>query len=197
MAAVKKLPWRRPLPKSAKLHKKSVKQQEPKLSLKQQLFVEAYIGVAKGNGTEAARLAGYAGSEETLAAVAAENLRKPQILSRVRARVDEAAMSADEVLAELTKVARAEWKEFLEIKHGKRGEAIDAVLLLKDKLKALELLGKYHKLFTEKHEHSGPDGGAPVLNIICNNEPGTPPTPKRGVPQPGDRDTVRRRSGRR
>lgn len=36
---------------------------------------------------------------------------------------------------------------------------------LHDRLKALELIGKTHKLFVERQEHSGPDGGAIPLSL--------------------------------
>lgn len=49
------------------------------LSLKQQKFIDAYLGAANGNGTKAAQLAGYRGSPQTLKAVASENLTKPDI----------------------------------------------------------------------------------------------------------------------
>ena len=76
------------------------------LTLKQQLFVESFIGPARGNATEAARRAGYAGNDATLAQVAAENLRRPQILTLINARVEQAAMTADEILTELADIAR-------------------------------------------------------------------------------------------
>lgn len=56
-----------------------------KLTPKQQAFVDAYTGAARGNATEAARMAGYKGNATTLAAVGAENLRKPQIQAAIRA----------------------------------------------------------------------------------------------------------------
>lgn len=55
------------------------------LSPKQRAFVSAYIGSANGNGREAARVAGYQGSDATLRSVAYENLTKPDI----RAAIDE------------------------------------------------------------------------------------------------------------
>lgn len=55
------------------------------LSLKQEKFVAAYVGVANGNATEAARLAGYKGTAVTLASVASENLRKPYIAEAIAA----------------------------------------------------------------------------------------------------------------
>jgi hypothetical protein len=84
--------------------------------------------------------------------------------AEVRARIDErllvASLSSAEVLAELTDVARADWRDFLQIRTNPvTGEVVDAKIMLGDKVKALELLGKYHKLFTEKVEHSGPGGG--------------------------------------
>ena len=48
-----------------------------KLTPKQALFVSEYLKT--GNGTEAARRAGYKGNDVTLGQVAAENLKKPQI----------------------------------------------------------------------------------------------------------------------
>lgn len=64
---------------------------------KQEAFVNHYL-TNGGNGTKAARDAGYAGSEHTLAQVAYENLRKPEIASRVRERLDGLAATANEVL---------------------------------------------------------------------------------------------------
>lgn len=58
---------------------------ERKLTPKMQAFVDAYTGPARGNATEAARMAGYKGNDRTLAAVGAENLTKPGILAAVRA----------------------------------------------------------------------------------------------------------------
>lgn len=60
------------------------------LTHKQNLFCRAYVGEAKGNGTESARIAGYAGTDATLASVAAENLRKPHILAEITRLTEEA-----------------------------------------------------------------------------------------------------------
>ena len=92
---------------SNKTHRAKPKAQpRATLTLKQQLFVEAYIGPARGNATEAARKAGYTGNDATLAQVAAENMRRPQILALINSRVEEVAMTADEILAELADIAR-------------------------------------------------------------------------------------------
>lgn len=62
------------------------------LSPKQQAFIAAYIGPARLNATEAARIAGYQGSANTLKSVGSENLAKPDIKAAI-----------DEHLAELKK----------------------------------------------------------------------------------------------
>jgi hypothetical protein len=65
-------------------------------------------------------------------------------------RVEEAVMRSNEVLSELSAIAKADWQDFLEIRRDKDGEIISATLKLSDKIKSLELLGKYHKLFSER-----------------------------------------------
>jgi len=59
---------------------------EKKLTLKQQRFVDAYMGEAKGNATQAARMAGYRGNAVTLGVVGAENLGKLQIKEAIEKR---------------------------------------------------------------------------------------------------------------
>lgn len=58
------------------------------LTNKQLLFVENYIQ-AGGNGTAAARAAGYKGNTATLGAVAHENLNKPHIRDEIARRQKE------------------------------------------------------------------------------------------------------------
>jgi hypothetical protein len=42
----------------------------------------------------------------------------------------------------------------VQIRHDIRGEVVDARLVLADKVRALELLGKYYGLFTERREET-------------------------------------------
>lgn len=177
------------------------------LTGKQQAFINSYLGEARFNATEAARLAGYEGNDVTLAAVGYENLRKPQIASEINARINEAAMSSHEVLDRLTRIARGEVVDFLDedgkfdlkrarrlkkagllkkIKSKRTSKQIDSITegdedsretletaLVYEEVEfelysaheALRDLGKYHKLFTEKHEHSGKDEGPIRLNV--------------------------------
>jgi phage terminase small subunit len=104
---------------------------ERPLTTKQRLFVEAYL--ANPNATEAARKAGYKGNDDTLKQVGSENLAKPYIRALVEKRVQEAIITADEVLTGIKTIAI----------NGER----DA-----DRLKGYELLGKHLKLFTDRSE---------------------------------------------
>jgi phage terminase small subunit len=120
------------------------------LTQKQRLFVEAYIGPANGNARTAARMAGYSGDDNALSSRAFELMRNPKIAELIGVRVEEAVMLSNEVLSELSAIAKADWQNFLEIRRDKEGEIISTTLKLSDKIKSLELLGKYHKLFSER-----------------------------------------------
>lgn len=78
-----------------------------KLTVKEKKFVEAYLGEAHFNGTEAARLAGYKGSKNTLGVVAYENLRKPKIKAEIDMVLSAMTMPANVVLTRLTEIADA------------------------------------------------------------------------------------------
>jgi len=120
------------------------------LTQRQRLFVEAYIGPCGGNARESARAAGYSGDDNTLSQRGFELVRNPKIAELIGVRVQEAVMRSNEVLSELSAIAKADWQNFLEIRRDREGEIISATLKLSDKIKALELVGKYHKLFSER-----------------------------------------------
>lgn len=148
------------------------------LKAKQLLFAEAYLGPARFNATEAARLAKYAGNDVTLASVGYENLRKPQIAEYVKQRLSETAMSADEVLARLADIARGSMADFLNeagridlelarrngklhliksrsiTKEGERIETYSAQ-------EALNTLAKIHGLLIDRQEQGKPGDFAP------------------------------------
>jgi hypothetical protein len=97
--------------KPAAKKKKPAAKAARKLTAKQEAFTEGYL--ANGfNGTKAAAEAGYNGNRHTLEQVAHENLRKPEIASRVRERLDGMAASADEVLNLLGDHLRADVADF-------------------------------------------------------------------------------------
>jgi phage terminase small subunit len=120
------------------------------LTQKQRLFVEAFIGPANGNARTAARMAGYSGDDNALSSRAFELMRNPKIAELIGVRVQTAVMAANEVLSELSAIAKADWQNFVEIRRDNEGEPISATLKLADKIRTLELLGKYHKLFSER-----------------------------------------------
>lgn len=127
------------------------------LTQKQSDFAKHYV--ASGNGTEASRVAGYVGSDSVLGVTAFDNLRNPKIkaeIARLRAgaekKLGKRIATAIEVLAELSEIALAPWREFLEIKYNEEGDVLQASLRVADKIRACELLGKKYKLFTERVE---------------------------------------------
>ena len=137
---------------------------------KQQEFINAYLGVANFNATEAARIAGYKGNGNTLAAVGSENLRKPNIAAEVKVRLQASAMDTDELLMHLGRQARSKMiiAKYLtsngvnvetmikdghgnlikSMKPGKYGLMIEFV----DDLKSQELIGRHLALFVDKSE---------------------------------------------
>ncbi|MBU1748715.1 MAG: terminase small subunit [Chloroflexi bacterium] len=139
------------------------------LTTKQRLFVEEYLACGF-NATEAARRAGYKGNDATLAAVGYENLRKPHIAARIKRRIAESAMTADEVMFRLAEQARASLADCINVddetgtwtmdlaKAQHQGKLhlikrlwVDASgnrrIELHDQQAALQLLGRHHGLF--------------------------------------------------
>ena len=103
-----------------------------KLTTKQRLFVEAYMGAHSGNGLESARAAGYGGNAATLRAIASENLTKPNIKASIEALIDQDPL----VWSRFDR--QRFWTRVAQGKELDRGEEP----AMKDRLKAAELLGK-------------------------------------------------------
>ena len=107
------------------------------LTAKQQAFVEAYAG----NATDAARKAGYAGSDDTLAQVGHANLRNLKIAAAIAAR---GAQASKRRIASREE-RQAFWTGVME----------DAAEEMSARLKASELLGKSEADFLERLQHEG------------------------------------------
>lgn len=105
------------------------------LTEKQRRFVEAYMGQAAGNATEAARVAGFGNPKSQGSRLLTFVDVKKAIEERQKA--DPLVASREERQRFLTAAMRGE--------HG--GE-------LKDRIKATEVLGKAQGDFVERHEHS-------------------------------------------
>ena len=125
------------------------------LTAKQRSFVIAYM--RNRNGISAARAAGYKGSNQTLRAVAHENLTKPHIRSAIEEleapALEKAGVTSERVLEQLAAVAFAPWREW---------EAPKKELVpLSAKIKALSCLGDYLGLW----KGAGAQRQAPQLKV--------------------------------
>lgn len=114
---------------------------------KQKLFAKYYLGEAKGVATEAARLAGYGGSPENIRKRAYEVLHSPWVQKMIQEQVDKLQLKTEDVLEKLSAIAASEWDKFVKVRVNGKGEVIEAKIELRDVVRALELLGKFHKLF--------------------------------------------------
>lgn len=147
------------------------------LSAKQQKFIDEYL--VSFNATQAALRAGYA--EKSAHAIGWENLRKPEISGEISQRLQESAMTADEVLMRLADQARGDIDNYLDddghfdLKKARQAKKTGIIKKLKTKTTtrviadieyvttevefelydaqaALVQLGRHHKLFTDKTE---------------------------------------------
>ena len=121
--------------------------EKKKLTNKQQAFIDAYIGEAMMNATEAARLAGYKQPNVQ----GAQNLVKlsAHIQKATEEKRNRAIMKQDEILQLFSSIARGEEKEKVMSASGKVEELPVSV---KDRIKAAELLGKAYAMFTDKRD---------------------------------------------
>lgn len=181
----------------------------PKLTPKQQRFVDAYVGPAQGNGRQACRLAGYRGDDNALGVIAHENLTKLNVKAHISARAAEYAMSPEEVLARLADQARSSMEDFITVPEAgrwyldmKKAEARGKLHLIKeatwtefgpsiklqDSYSALVQLGKYHGLWTDKQQVMH-EFGANAADILGKLVPELTPRGETGTL--GEPDTAR------
>lgn len=137
-----------------------------KLTKKQQMFVDEYI--IDLNGTQAAIRAGY--SKKSARQAGTENLSKPSIREAIDERLAEKkeklVMKQDEILERLTQQGRREATDYQVVitekpvtnEKGdvvaieKLPEIVEVPTQNKDVIKALETLGKYYVMWTDKQE---------------------------------------------
>jgi len=86
--------------------------EEIKLTGKQRLFADYYVGEANLNATKAAIRAGY--SEKTARMIGYENLTKPYIWDYIEKRLDEISLKQKEVAANFTLYAKGSISDILE-----------------------------------------------------------------------------------
>lgn len=143
------------------------------LTGKQRMFVDAYLGEAKGNATEAARIAGYAHPNSQ----AWEALKHPAVQAQLQKRFDATAMSASEVISRLSEEAAADISDFFDLEgplpelnlkkalDAGRTHLLKSISLtrhgykieLHDAQAAKALLGRFHGLFVDRHKHEFSD----------------------------------------
>jgi phage terminase small subunit len=119
-------------------------EEEPMLTHKRALFVDEYL--VDLNAAQAAIRAGY--SAHTANRIGYELLHRPAVAEAIRkaleVRAERLQLSSEDVLRSIVDI---------------RGKAVTGGKLTQA-LKANELLGRHLKLFTDRMEHAGPDGGA-------------------------------------
>ncbi|MFW5921219.1 MAG: terminase small subunit [Polyangiales bacterium] len=128
---------------------KSAKQKSKKLTPKRQAFVEAYTGEAQGNATEAARRAGYSRPKQQGSRLLTF-VDVQQAIDAATAQVREAAILTRQERQELlTKIAKAD-EEIREYHVTKDGVVVETAPLVKERERAIELLGKMQGDFIER-----------------------------------------------
>lgn len=139
---------------------------EMKLTKKQEMFVEEYI--IDLNATQAAIRAGY--SKKTAGQIGEQNLKKLEIQQVINEKLAEKKekliMKQDEILERLTQQGRREATDYQVVitekpvtnEKGdvvaieKLPEIVEVPTQNKDVIKALETLGKYYVMWTDKQE---------------------------------------------
>ena len=107
---------------------------------KRRAFVEAYCGAAQGNATKAARMAGYAKPNPEGSRLLA-NASVAEAIAKISAITSNARISTAEERQEwLTAVYRGEVDD------------VNGPASIRDRMKAVELLGKMRGDFVEKRE---------------------------------------------
>ena len=146
-----------------------------KLTERQKCFVDEYL--VDLNATQAAIRAGY--SKKTAGSIGEENLKKPEIAAAVQKAMDERArkvgVNAEYVLNTIIDTIER-CKQAVPVLD-RKGDPVLVQTPLGDiapaytfeanaVLKGAELLGKHLKMFTDKVEQSGPDGGPIQSKVV-------------------------------
>lgn len=115
-----------------------------KLTIKQKKFADEYIRL--GNSTQAAINAGY--SKKTARQIGADNLSKAYIREYINEKMKsldaKKTMQIQEIMEELTSIARGEVKEE---RLDKDGDIVETRPLFADRLKAMDMLGKRYGMW--------------------------------------------------
>jgi phage terminase small subunit len=136
---------------------------EVKLTEKQKRFADYYIET--GNITESARRAGYKQPHVQGSQTLEKLSVKTYIDSRLKEMSDKRIMSGEEVMQLLTSIARNQEQEDVVVFGESGPEITQKGMSAKDRLKALELIGKRYTLWTDKTQLEGTIGVTIVDDI--------------------------------
>jgi phage terminase small subunit len=134
-----------------------------KLTEKQKRFADYYIET--GNITEAARKAGYKQPHVQGSQTLANLSVKTYIDEQLKILDDKRIMRAEEVMQLLTSIARNEEQEEVVVFGDSGPQVVNKSMSAKDRLKALELIGKRYTLWTDKTQLEGTIGVTVVDDI--------------------------------
>lgn len=143
------------------------------LTLRQNSFVDHYLQT--GNATEAAKRAGYDADRNNLAVIGSQLLRSLKIKQEIKRRLGKSIATGSEVLERLTLHARGDITDVLndagefDLKRARSRRLLKKLKVKTDKdgsvsheyeihdpQAALEKLGRFHKLFTDRVEVDQP-----------------------------------------
>jgi phage terminase small subunit len=136
------------------LARRSLPRPRRRLNERERAFCHAYVFTSPDSAAEAARLAGYEGDASTLASTAYRLLGRPRVLRLVERLAARKVATSNQILAELSSIATAPYRDFVEVKLDSDGNTIGAQLRLADKVKAAEIvlkaLGRFRDPFLVK-----------------------------------------------
>jgi hypothetical protein len=165
---------------------------DSKLTGKQKLFADFYLGEAGLNQTRAAQLAGYAGDDNALAVAGSRLLRNAKVREYIDEQLSALTLSKNEVLTILTRQAKASLADLLDeegdfVLADAKKRGVDSLLkklkvkqvynsALKETTTTYEYemydaqaaavhLGKVHSLFNDNLRLSDPEGNPLTLLI--------------------------------
>lgn len=165
------------------------------ISRKHQQFINEYIKLKCSNATEAYCRVYPNSSREAASVSAYEILRNPKIAEEIDRRIAEETMSANEVLMRIAEHGRGDIGEFINLSPEEVKQSGKSHLIKKftrtvtttskgdyesmtesisieayDALAAKQMIGRHHKLFTDKTEITGKDGEELFTPILIVQE---------------------------
>ena len=165
-----------------------------KLSPRENAFVLYYVGQALRDATKAAALAGWTATNGALRVTAHRLMRRPEIRAAIDELLTANALSATEVLSELSDIAKLPLYISVPTKEiGEDGKPIEVLKpnkasLIKAKHAALTTIARYHGMLIERVEQQGEfvlkveygeDGAKPQAdNTPTETAPSAEPVPE-------------------